>query len=160
MKPHDSLKHATIERFGTANLTLMLELLLSACATGVPPRTPVIAMPAAFEAPASGQLHSLDHWWTHYADPQLTTLIERALSRGFSVRESIARLQEDQALRLVALSQFNPQGNLQANTEHRNTRYLNQATSSARFKPACPRVSASAHYATSATANRQTSLFR
>ena len=54
-------------------------LALAACASS---RAPDVRLPAAFEAPQGGALPAsgLDAWWTAFNDPQLTTLIDQALS--------------------------------------------------------------------------------
>ncbi len=104
--------------------------LLAACATGAPPRMADVALPTNFDTlPVGASAASLDRWWTLYDDRQLAELTERALSQGFSVRTALARLEETRALRSVALARFNPQGNLQANAEYRDTRNLEDTPS-------------------------------
>ena len=89
-------------------------------------------MPTAYDTlPAGASAESLDHWWTRYDDPQLAALTQRALAQGFTVRTAIARLEEARALRSVALSRFNPQGNLQGNAEYRDTHNLEDQNQSA-----------------------------
>lgn len=113
-------------------LPLTLALAIGGCATGMPPRAAEVSLPATFEATTlGGPVEALDQWWTLYDDPQLTALEEQALAQGFSVREAIARLEEAQALRSVALRRFDPQGNLQANAEYRQTQDLDPADDTA-----------------------------
>lgn len=109
-------------------------LLLAACATGAPPRPAAVSLPSAYgNESSSATLGTLDHWWTLYDDPQLTTLVQQALSQGFSVREALARLDESRALRSVALAAFGLQGNLQANAEYQNTHDLSGSGAPAGF---------------------------
>nr|WP_281177159.1 TolC family protein [Marinobacterium profundum] len=101
---------------------LGISLLLSACATGVPPRSADVALPSVYDsALATAPVARLDQWWTLYKDTQLTTLTSRALTQGFSVREALARLQESRALRSVSLAKFGLQGDIQGNAEYRET---------------------------------------
>ena len=104
--------------------------LLVGCATGLPPRTPDVALPTSYDTlpPGSSQA-SVDHWWTLYDDPQLTQFTQAALAQGFTVRAALARLEETRALRSIALARFDPQGNLQASADYRYTRNLEDAPS-------------------------------
>ncbi len=102
--------------------------LLTACATGSPPRAPDLGLPTGYDTlPAGPSGALLDRWWTLYDDPQLTQLTQAALAQGFTVRTALARLEETRALRRVALARFDPQGNLQANADYRYTRNLEDA---------------------------------
>ena len=96
--------------------------LLGGCASIAPPRSAHIALPSAYDnASNNARIEAIDHWWSLYDDPQLAILVGRALTQGFSVREALARLAESRGLRSVALSQFDLQGDLQANAEYRDT---------------------------------------
>jgi len=97
--------------------------LLAGCATGLHPRTPEQDPPPAYDAAARGELPPavLDRWWLLYEDPQLTSLVERALADGFDARTALARLREARALRGAALSAFAPRGDLQGTAEVRRT---------------------------------------
>lgn len=109
-------------------LPLAAALLATACATGSP-RTPVTALPGAFEASRSTTpAVPLDRWWTLYGDAQLTGLVEEALTRGFSAREALARLDEARLVRRTALNQFDPRGDIQANAARQRTYDLGSGT--------------------------------
>ncbi|MEP6558252.1 MAG: TolC family protein [Burkholderiales bacterium] len=109
---------------------LATAVLLTACATGAPPRAADVALPETYDTlPAGTARTSLDHWWTLYNDPQLTQLTQAALAQGFTVRTALARLEETRALRSIALARFNPQGNLQASADYRYTRNLEDVPS-------------------------------
>ncbi|WP_425228268.1 TolC family protein [Sphingomonas sp.] len=104
-------------RGGVAALTLFL----AGCAAGHP-RTPEIALPLQFEAPAAAQVPvALDRWWTLYGDAQLNALEDEALTRGFSVREALARLDEARAVRRQVGSQFGPQGDINGSASRTQT---------------------------------------
>ena len=111
-------------------------LLLSACATGAPPRTAVVELPAGYgpaqvSVAASPATATLDHWWVLYQDAQLTDLVNQAMAQGFGVREAQARLVESRALRSSALSGFGPKGNLTANAATQDNQALDDRSASA-----------------------------
>ena len=111
---------------------IVMALLLSACATGAPLRPAQIKLLPAYEVAAGvPDARLLDHWWTLYDDAQLNTLVTRALSQGFSVREAQARLTESQALRSAALAPFGLQGDLQGNATYQDTRNLDGTNNAA-----------------------------
>ncbi len=102
-------------------------LLLAACATGAPPRSVEVSIPPGFDsltAAAAAESGVFDRWWLLYQDPALDTLVERALQRGFSVREARARLEESRALQRASLAQFDPKASLQGSAELRDARAL------------------------------------
>lgn len=104
---------------------LSAAVLLSACATGTPPRAAAVSLPQAYAAQSlPAPAANIDQWWLLYEDAELTALTERAMAQGFSVRVALARLAESRALRSASLARFDPQGNLQGNVEHRDTRDL------------------------------------
>ena len=111
-------------------------LLLSACATGAPPRDAVVGLPVAYDsAQNSGQsladAAALDAWWLLFNDAQLTQLVDQALEQGFGVREAQARLAESRALRSAALTGYALQGNVQGNVASQENRALDDRTASA-----------------------------
>lgn len=113
-------------------------VLLSACATGAPPRNADVGLPAGYETSlgmptqnAVTEATALDRWWTLYQDAQLTELVNQAVAQGFGVREAQARLEESRALRSTALSGFNPQGNVQASAAKQDNRALDDRAASA-----------------------------
>ena len=101
-------------------------VLLTACATGLHPRTPDFDFPASYDADAQSALPpaKLDQWWLLYADAQLTALVERARQQGFSARDALTRLEEAQAVRASALSPYWLRGDLQGSTDVQETRSL------------------------------------
>jgi NodT family efflux transporter outer membrane factor (OMF) lipoprotein len=86
-------------------------LALAACAHA---RKPDLSLPAAYEgpqAPPAGAV-ALDRWWTQFNDPQLTSLIESALTLNPDARSAAARLKEVRATTAQAFTTFLPQGDL------------------------------------------------
>jgi len=99
---------------------------LAACASGQHPRSPAPDLPPAYTTAERNALPpaALDAWWTGYDDPQLQTLVERALARGLDAGLALARLDEARAIRGQALSSFAPQGGVQAGAERTRSRNL------------------------------------
>ncbi|WP_296596563.1 efflux transporter outer membrane subunit [Phenylobacterium sp.] len=104
-------------------------LAVSACAT---PRKADVALPAAFEAPASAPAGALalDTWWTAYDDPELTALIEQALLRNPDIRTARARLDEVKAQRTSAILQYLPQGDATASGRRADTEQIGGSAAS------------------------------
>ena len=93
--------------------------LLVACAPATKLSQPNLALPQAYDSPATAKAAavpaaSLDRWWVLFDDPQLTGLIEEALVASPDSRSALARLQEARANRDQALSEFWPKGGLEA----------------------------------------------
>lgn len=109
-----------------APLAVLAALSLAACAT---PRKADTTLPAAFEAPAeAGGAIALDQWWTAYGDPQLTELVQQALTRNTDVRTAAARLQEVRAQRTSAILQYLPQGDATGSANRTHTEQLSGTT--------------------------------
>jgi multidrug efflux system outer membrane protein len=93
-----------------------IALLLAGCTVGPnyhPPQTPV---PASFaEAQrASASDVELSSWWSAFGDPQLNTLINRALAQNLDVETAAARISEARAQEIVAGAAGLPQVDAQA----------------------------------------------
>lgn len=72
---------------------------LSACTVGPSYHRPDLAMPAAYSAaPAVQRLRALpmgagpDHWWQQFDDPELTSLMTRALSGNLDLQAAASRI--------------------------------------------------------------------
>lgn len=72
-------------------------LLLTGCSAIPSPREMPIAPPPGFSQPG-GERPSPDRWWREFADSDLDTLIEGALSENFSLRAAWARLRQADAV--------------------------------------------------------------
>lgn len=90
-------------------------LALPACITVGPDYVaPQPVLPAAWQAPATGQGAPLAHWWRGFGDPALEALITSALEHSPDLRSAQAKLRESraslgvtQAARWPGLSQEN-----------------------------------------------------
>lgn len=102
---------------------VLAALALAACAT---PRPADVRLPGAYEAQAQAPAGAvdLDAWWTAFADPQLTGLIDQALARNTDVRTAAARLEEARATRASALTLFLPQGDARGSASRTETEQL------------------------------------
>jgi len=100
-------------------ISLLACLALGACASKPKPD---LRLPAAYEGPAAAPARvALDRWWENFNDPQLTRLIDQALVANPDAKTAAARLREARAARVSALSQFLPQGDLNASGTRTDT---------------------------------------
>jgi len=98
-------------RAAAAVLIVALAAALSACAVGPDYRTPRVALPdhfaaaAATEGPGAPQPHGpeLARWWRSFEDPELDSLIDRAVQANPDIQIALARLQ---AAREVAIGSY------------------------------------------------------
>jgi multidrug efflux system outer membrane protein len=111
-------------------ITLALLPLLASCALGPKTPAPDTRLPAAFDAPAGDPARAadLDRWWSAYHDPELESLVERALVEAPDARSAAARLTEARAVRSSALAAYNPQGSIQASDTGTDTKVLSGGT--------------------------------
>ena len=78
--------------------SLPLFLLLAACTVGPDYHAPETkAAPGWLEAGAPGQVDL--QWWDRFGDPQLSTLVQRAVASSPDIKEAEARLAEARANR-------------------------------------------------------------
>jgi len=104
-------------------LPVLAALALASCAT---PREADVSLPAGYEAPAGppADAIALDTWWTAYGDPELTALIEQALTRNPDIRTARSRLDEVRAQRTSAILQYLPQGDATARGRRTDTKQI------------------------------------
>ena len=99
--------------------------LLAACAGlgGPGPREAAVGTPAAFAAGGGAALPegAMARWWTLYDDPELTGLVEQALTANTDVRAALARLEEARATRASTIRSLSPRGDLTGGLDIRNT---------------------------------------
>ena len=103
-------------------------LVLSACAST--PRTADTRLPAAYETPPGAALpdQALDRWWTAFADPDLTRLVEDALAKSPDARLAAARLDEARAVRGGQIRQlYIPSTPLTASANRSSTDIIKQS---------------------------------
>jgi multidrug efflux system outer membrane protein len=87
---------------------MMLALSLAGCAVGPNYRPPQTATPAAWSVAASDTVAPVVRWWQTFNDPQLDSLIERAVQANHDLRIATARVREARALRGFAQWDFGP----------------------------------------------------
>lgn len=96
-------------------LFLLTGAAMAGCAPTVHLPAADTQLPQSFEAPAAqadkGAV-ALDHWWTDFNDPQLTSLVTTALERSTTARLAFARIAEARAVRLQSRASTLPTGNL------------------------------------------------
>ena len=91
----------------------LVVLLFSGCMVGPDYQRPDVEMPAAWSgqpAPATpvAAEEELARWWTQFGDPQLASLVTRALSANLDLRKAGARVRQARASRGVALAALGP----------------------------------------------------
>jgi len=95
-----------------------LALFAGGCAVGPTYRPPPIAPPASWsEAQLGGTVDSavqIVEWWKTFNDPELDSLIERAVEANHDLRIAEERLREARALRSGAVFDFGPTGDVSA----------------------------------------------
>lgn len=113
-------------RAASIAVATLAALALAGCAT---PRKADLALPVAYEAPATplGAIE-LDQWWTAFNDPELTRLVEQALARNPDIRTARSRLDEVKAQRTGAILQYLPGGNAVGNGRRTTTEQISGTT--------------------------------
>ncbi|MHB8736131.1 MAG: efflux transporter outer membrane subunit [Terriglobales bacterium] len=87
-------------------------LLLSGCAIGPNYHRPAVTAPASFrDGPQISSARSLadQPWWAVFRDPNLTNLIQTALTNNYDLRIALRRVDQSRALAAQARAQFFPQ---------------------------------------------------
>ena len=94
---------------------LSAALLLAACQVGPDYQKPETTLAPYHDAPAkTAEAPSLDSWWTGFHDPELTVIVERALSQNLDLAASLARVQQARAVARQTGSRLLPSGEMQA----------------------------------------------
>ncbi len=96
-----------------ASLATMLSLLLLiGCTVGPNYKRPQVSVPKQWTvAPARGtstKEPETDEWWSSFQDPELNSLIERAVGRNLDLKLALERVQEARAARGVVRSDYFP----------------------------------------------------
>jgi len=87
---------------------------LSGCAVGPDFEKPQVDVPASWSDAnsTSSVAEDLAHWWTTFGDPNLTSLIERAIKSNLNLKIAESRIRQARASRGVVASGFWPSANL------------------------------------------------
>ncbi|MDB5723543.1 MAG: putative efflux pump outer membrane protein SepC [Novosphingobium sp.] len=102
-------------------------LLLGGCAPTIHLPVADTSLPSAFEVPptsADTATISLDRWWDHFSDPQLSSLVGTALDRSTTARLAYARIAEARAVRNQARASTLPSGNLGGDVSEQGSQRL------------------------------------
>ena len=87
-------------------------LLLAGCAVGPNYKRPQVAVPNQWTvAPARGtstKPPETDEWWSTFLDPELNSLVKRAVDRNLDLKLALERVQEARAARGIARSGYFP----------------------------------------------------
>ncbi len=82
--------------------------LLAGCTVGPNYKTPDVATPDSFaaenaplSAPSADQA-DLTRWWTRFNDPELNSLIERALAENLDLKTAASRVREAREQEVIA----------------------------------------------------------
>jgi NodT family efflux transporter outer membrane factor (OMF) lipoprotein len=105
-----------VKKYRTAGVALALAT--SSCAVGPDYHTPQVALPDAFLPPVvqlaqkgSGQPPAgLAEWWRAFRDPELDSLISRALDSNLDLEIALTRLQAAETQELVVIGRALPAG--------------------------------------------------
>ncbi len=100
-----------------------LAAILSACVVGPDYHAPKLAVPEAFDGlPALAQAPSKDSsgvvdartWWRSFGDPELDSLVERAIESNFDIEIALDRLQEARMQEAVVVGHALPEAGVSA----------------------------------------------
>jgi multidrug efflux system outer membrane protein len=100
--------------------TAVFALLLASCAVGPNYRAPPVA-PTAVENAQSGEFVTQSPealWWQEFADPELDSLVERALAANLDLRSAYDRVLEARAVFVERKLDYAPHVQLQAAYTH------------------------------------------
>ena len=83
-------------------------LLAAGCAVGPDYHPPKTVMPTNWDNGATNAALPIAQWWKSFNDPELDSLIARAVPANRDLRRATARLRAARAQRGIAISQFGP----------------------------------------------------
>ena len=117
-----------------------IALIIGGCTVGPDYRTPATTMPDAWgelgesgaaTGPATRPISAspVVQWWKTFEDPELNTLVERAVAANRDLRRARARVREARAQRDVVRADLFPKANVDAS--YSNSRFSNGNTGSA-----------------------------
>ena len=114
-------------------------LLLAGCAVGPNYHRPQVAVPEQWTVGptrgTSAKSPARDDWWSSFEDPELNSLLERAVSRNLDLKLALERVQEARAARGIARSGYFPSVDATASST-RNRQRVIAAPSGQRTSPA------------------------
>ncbi|TBW40282.1 efflux transporter outer membrane subunit [Siculibacillus lacustris] len=108
----------------TGAAAAFLALLLSGCAVGPDATSTDIALPAHWQRGGDGRSvtpEALGEWWRDFRDPQLDSLVARAVEGNLDVASAKAKIREARALRREAVGGLLPSLDASATALRRQT---------------------------------------
>lgn len=98
---------------------LAASVLLAACAVGPDYRAPVVPVPQTYAGAAAlpaakPSLANLREWWNRFHDPELTSLITRALAGNLDLKSAVSRIRAAREQEIIAGAARLPQLNADA----------------------------------------------
>ncbi|MGH7951304.1 MAG: efflux transporter outer membrane subunit [Limisphaerales bacterium] len=103
---------APLIRFSGLLLLLLLLVAVGGCAVGPNYQRPVVSAPTQWSEPlAGGETNastSLTAWWKNFHDPELDSLIDRAVQSNLDLQIAQARVREARAQYGIAVANFLP----------------------------------------------------
>ncbi|QUD89611.1 efflux transporter outer membrane subunit [Phenylobacterium montanum] len=102
-------------------------LVLAGCAVGPSYQRPAASLAdfhhaVAVQSPAAGAPPPLEHWWNGFNDPELSRIVDRALTQNLDLAAAFARVQQARAAAREAGAQLAPafDATAQAETIHQS----------------------------------------
>ena len=95
---------------------IVLSALMAGCAVGPNYQRPLVPAPPQWSAAEArgtkpGVPVELDQWWRSFHDPELDSLIQRAVAANYDLAQATARVEEARASLGLARSSYSPQIN-------------------------------------------------
>ena len=101
-----------MNHYRSLRAAVIATLLLAGCTVGPDWQPPEMPLPDTWSAPLPGAAADAGvdvRWWESFGDPQLDSLVERALIANRDVERAVAVIAEARALRTQAAASFYPQ---------------------------------------------------
>lgn len=100
-------------------LAVLIVLLLGGCSVGPDYQTPTSPMPAAYSEPgAASRSDDMREWWHLFQDPELESLVDRALTGNPDLQSALSRIREARALAVMAGAALLPQIDADGSVNH------------------------------------------
>jgi outer membrane protein, multidrug efflux system len=81
---------------------LLLTLACAACTVGPDYKKPDVPVPPQFRAATPAPAADLSSWWTQFNDPELQSLVERALKSNIDIQTAVSRVREARQQEIIS----------------------------------------------------------
>jgi len=123
-------------------LLALLAVVAGGCAVGPNYQRPVVNTPARWSEPlAGGETNapvSLTGWWKNFHDPELDSLVDRAVQSNFNLRIAKARVREARAEYSIAAANLWPSANASSSYARTETSHHQPVLGSLPIPPGVP----------------------